>query len=276
MFNKAFVEMGITTDTELWSVEEYGELLRIGGGKERMTHYFTNKAPDTPAWASKTDEERVEMIKDLHKLKTAMFLEAVEAGELALRPGVRRLVAEAFEAGVKVAVCSTSNEKAVAGIVRLLGPDYADNIPIFAGDVVPRKKPDPAVYTLAAETLDVSPARCVVVEDSNIGLRAAKAAGMRCVVTESGYTAGEDFALADAIFPEIGDEGSEQFSLQELTTPGAYWLNPPLPIDEEGNWYEGAGEDDAEGQTDSYGDDGMTAAERAILEDMDGPRRPSR
>lgn len=48
------------------------------------------------------------------------------------------------------------------------------------------------------------------------GLRAAKAAGMRCVVTESGYTAGEDFALADAIFPEIGDEGSEQFSLQEL------------------------------------------------------------
>lgn len=60
------------------------------------------------------------------------------------------------------------------------------------------------------------------------------------------------------------------------TTPGAYWLNPPLPIDEEGNWYEGAGEDDAEGQTDSYGDDGMTAAERAILEDMDGPRRPSR
>lgn len=39
---------------------------------------------------------------------------------------------------------------------------------------------------------------------------------MRCVVTESGYTAGEDFALADAIFPEIGDEGSEQFSLQEL------------------------------------------------------------
>ena len=134
-----------------------------------MTHYFTNKAPDTPAWASKTDEERVEMIKDLHKLKTAMFLEAVEAGELALRPGVRRLVAEAFEAGVKVAVCSTSNEKAVAGIVRLLGPDYADNIPIFAGDVVPRKKPDPAVYTLAAETLDVSPSRCVVVEDSNIG-----------------------------------------------------------------------------------------------------------
>ena len=57
------------------------------------------------------------------------------------------------------------NEKAVAGIVQLLGPDYADNIPIFAGDVV-RASPTP--YTLAAE-LDVSPARCVVVEDSNIG-----------------------------------------------------------------------------------------------------------
>ena len=215
-FNKAFVQMGVTADPELWGVEEYGELLRIGGGKERMTHYFTNSAPETPAWAGKSEEGRVEMVKALHKLKTELFLEQVAAGELALRPGVQRLVKEAFDANVKVAVCSTSNEKAVAGIVAMLGPAYADNIPIYAGDVVPRKKPDPAVYMLAAEELGVEAKRCVVVEDSNIGLRAAKAAGMRCVVTQSGYTADEDFSIADAVFPEIGDDGAEQFSLQEL------------------------------------------------------------
>jgi HAD superfamily hydrolase (TIGR01509 family) len=216
-FNKAFVQMGVTADPELWGVEEYGELLRIGGGKERMTHYFTNSAPETPAWAGKSEEGRVEMVKALHKLKTELFLEQVAAGELALRPGVQRLVKEAFDADVKVAVCSTSNEKAVAGIVAMLGPAYADNIPIYAGDVVPRKKPDPAVYMLAAEELGVEAKRCVVVEDSNIGLRAAKAAGMRCVVTQSGYTADEDFSIADAVFPEIGDDGAEQFSLQELS-----------------------------------------------------------
>lgn len=58
--------------------------------------------------------------------------------------------------------------------------------------------------------------RCVVIEDSHIGLRAARAAGMRCIVTTSGYTADEDFSLADAVFDCIGDN----FSMLDLTTPG--------------------------------------------------------
>ena len=146
---------------------------------------------------------------ELHKLKTALFVELVERGELPLRPGVARLVAEAREAGVKarraapklkplrsaelrcalaqIAVCSTSNEASVSGIVRVgLGADVAKVMRVFAGDVVPRKKPDPAIYLLAAKELGVEPGRCVVVEDSHIGVRAAKAAGMRCMVTTSG------------------------------------------------------------------------------------------
>ncbi len=51
--------------------------------------------------------------------------------------------------------------------------------PLPPGDVVPKKKPDPAIYLLAAKELGVDPARCCVVEDSGIGLKAAKAAGMR-------------------------------------------------------------------------------------------------
>lgn len=59
-----------------------------------------------------------------------------------------------------------------------------------------------------------------MIEDSGIGLRAAKAAGMRCIVTESRYTAGENFDNADAVFDCIGDAGDERFSLNDLTTPG--------------------------------------------------------
>lgn len=62
--------------------------------------------------------------------------------------------------------------------------------------------------------------RCVVIEDSQIGLRAAKAAGMHCIVTESRYTAGEDFDSADAVVDCIGDAGEERFSLEDLATPG--------------------------------------------------------
>ena len=59
--------------------------------------------------------------------------------------------------------------------------------------------------------------RCVVIEDTNIGVVAARAAGMRCVVTVSSYTKDEDFTIADAVFDQI--EGN--FVIDDLTTPGA-------------------------------------------------------
>ena len=96
---------------------------------------------------------------------------------------------DAFADGVLVAICSTSNEAAVTTIARkLLGEERLGKIKIFAGDVVKNKKPAPDVYLLAASTLNVAPSRCWVVEDSEIGLKAAKAAGMKCVVTKSIYT----------------------------------------------------------------------------------------
>ena len=66
-----------------------------------------------------------------------------------------------------------------------------------------KKKPSPDIYLLAAKSLGVDPARCWVVEDSNIGFRAAKAAGMRCVVTKSIYTENEDFEGADVIVKDL-------------------------------------------------------------------------
>jgi beta-phosphoglucomutase-like phosphatase (HAD superfamily) len=53
------------------------------------------------------------------------------------------------------------------------------------GDIVPKKKPAPDIYLLAAKELGVDPARCVVVEDSHIGVKAAVAAGMTVFVTKS-------------------------------------------------------------------------------------------
>lgn len=208
-FNDTFAEkeLGVT-----WDVDLYGELLKIGGGKERMTAYFNKTG--WPDKAPKTEEERKDFIASLHKRKTDLFMVLIEKKLLPLRPGVARLIDEALSKGVKVAVCSTSNEKAVSAIVSfLLGSDRAEKIKIFAGDVVPRKKPDPAIYLLAADTLGIEPSSCVVVEDSAIGLAAAKSAGMKCIVTKSGYTAEEDFLMADAVFECIGDPPEANFDL---------------------------------------------------------------
>ncbi|GLJ16389.1 hypothetical protein SUGI_0278000 [Cryptomeria japonica] len=209
-FNEAFQEKGLNVS---WDVELYGELLKTGGGKERMTAYFNKTGwPDaTP----NTEGERKEFIASLHKRKTELFMSLIEKRLLPLRPGVARIIDEALTDGVKVAVCSTSNEKAVSAIVQgLLGSERAQRMSIFAGDIVPRKKPDPAIYILAATTLGVNTSRCVVIEDSAIGLAAAKAAGMKCIVTKSGYTAEEEFDKADAIFDYIGDPPNVQFDLE--------------------------------------------------------------
>lgn len=197
-FNEAFRQLGIDC---IWDVARYGELLTTGGGKERMRRHF-----DETQWPVPT-AERDELIARLHRIKTDAFMALIESGALPLRPGVARLIDEAHGAGIKVAVCSTSNERAVGAVVReLLGPERADRIRIFAGDIVPRKKPDPAIYQLAAETLKLDPSKAVVVEDSHIGLSAAKGAGMKCIVTISTYTDGENFSQADHVVSDL-DQG---------------------------------------------------------------------
>ena len=71
-----------------------------------------------------------------------------------------KITGEAIAKGVPVAVCSTSNERAVSTIVRvLLGPEVEAKMRVFAGDIVKAKKPSPDIYNLAAETLQVNPSR---------------------------------------------------------------------------------------------------------------------
>lgn len=190
-FNLAFKERGFE---DVWDEELYGKLLETGGGKERMTVYWNDKG-DWPAEVGEDAEKRVEMVKGLHKRKTELFMQLVADGSVPLRPGVKRLVKEARDAGVVVAVCSTSNEKAVQAIVDQLGED-GEGVEVFAGDVVEKKKPAPDIYLLAKERLGVDVDKVCVVEDSFIGLSAARAARMACLVTKSYYTKDEDFSEA--------------------------------------------------------------------------------
>jgi len=208
-FNRAFAAKGLPVE---WGVDLYGRLLRIAGGKERMQHYF-----DERGWPAGV-ADRDAFIKELHRLKTDLFLELIEAGQLPLRPGVARLVDEAIAAGVVLAVCSTSNERAVNLVVeRMLGPARkARFAAILAGDVVSRKKPDPQIYNLARERLGLGRGEGIVVEDSLSGLAAAKAAGLHCVITTNHYTEGEDFAEADAVYPELGDPPNVRVRLADL------------------------------------------------------------
>lgn len=208
-FNRMWREMGVPWE---WSVEEYGRKLAIGGGKERMLSLF-GEAPFLAAWpqAPTTLEARKETVAGWHKRKSAIYKEIIASGRIPPRPGVKRLSEEALAAGWTLAVASTSAPESVDAVLRhAVGEATAARFSlVLAGDCVKAKKPAPDIYLLAAEKLAVEPARCVVVEDSNNGLVAAAAAGMKCVVTVSGYTRGEDFSAASIVVTCLGDPGGE-------------------------------------------------------------------
>ncbi|WP_282610968.1 HAD-IA family hydrolase [Pelagibius sp. Alg239-R121] len=206
-FNEAFAKKDLKVS---WSPERYGELLHTAGGKERMRRHF-----DETGWPV-AERDRDGFIKDLHKLKTDLFMALIADGKLPLRPGIARIMREAIDAGVTIAVCSTSNERAVQSIVDvLLGADVAPHVTVFAGDMVKAKKPDPEIYLMAVNRLQLDPAKCLVVEDSHIGLTAADAAGIRCLVTKSSYTEQEDFRAATKVVSELG-EGASALELPDL------------------------------------------------------------
>ena len=208
-FNRAFQALGIDAD---WDVDLYGELLVIGGGKERMRHYF-----DTYGWPKGRPESKDELIALLHKTKTDIFTDIIASGQLPLRPGIARIVDEAIAAGVRLGVCTTSAPKAIDGVLDLFGPERKAKFEfVHAGDVVSKKKPDPEIYELAKQTLGLPARECVVVEDSRNGLLAATGAGLPTLITTSTYTKDEDFTGALEVVPELGDPPNVRITLGDL------------------------------------------------------------
>ncbi len=222
-FNATFAEFGLPVR---WDEQEYAERLKIGGGKERMASLFAD--PDFVAAANipAGEAERAELLVTWHRSKTAWFRKLVSDGQLPPRPGISRIIPAALAAGWTVAVASTSAGESVRAVLEhAVGAETADRIPLFVGDVVPAKKPDPAIYLLAVAELGLDPADTLVIEDSRNGLLAATRAGLPCLVTVNGYTRGENFAEAVLVVSELGDPDRppiEVLANRSSAEPGDY------------------------------------------------------
>lgn len=198
-FNRVFARHGLDWH---WSMEDYRELVKTTGGKERMkAHQAT-----LPADARRLSDEE---IAEMHKEKTAIYGEILAAGELELRPGVEGTIRAARNAGLKVAVATTTNLPNVEALTQCCWGKPAEEVfdVIAAGDQVKAKKPAPDVFELALERLGLEAAECMAFEDSLNGVRSAKGARLRVVVTPSIYTDDQDFSMAQLVRPTLEDVG---------------------------------------------------------------------
>ena len=229
-FNQMFAEFGLPVR---WSLDTYRRKVLIGGGKERLASLLT---PEFAAAAGLPSDAAGQQaaVAAWHRRKTEIYTGLVASGAVPPRSGVARIVAEAQAAGWRVAVASTSAEVSVrATLERAVGADRARSVEVFAGDVVPRKKPAPDIYLLAIDRLGVPADQAVVIEDSRNGLLAAVGAGLTCVITVNDFTESEDFSQAALVVSALGDPGGEAASVlanASRARPGAWITLADLAI----------------------------------------------
>jgi HAD superfamily hydrolase (TIGR01509 family) len=207
-FNQTFQDFGLPVE---WSEEVYAKKLEIAGGKERMASELTRDFVHANGLPEDAEGQAIELAR-WHRRKTQIYTDMVAAGLLPTRPGIRRVITAAQDAGWALGVASTSAEPSVRAILeQAVGPDRAARFDlVLAGDIVARKKPAPDIYLLALQRLGVPAEQTLVVEDSRNGLLAARGAGLRCVMTVNGYTEEEENSEAILVVTSLGDPDGER------------------------------------------------------------------
>jgi beta-phosphoglucomutase-like phosphatase (HAD superfamily) len=199
-FNHAFKEAGLDWH---WDVPLYTDLLEISGGKERLLHYWKRVHPDVKAVTAQAINEKVELI---HEIKTAAYESSVNSGAVSLRPGVLGLMDAALQAGLQLAIATTTSPVNIAALLRhAIGSDWRLNFSAIGdASTAPIKKPHPQVYLQMLEALQITSRQCIAFEDSSNGLRAARAAGLATIITPNSFTAHHDFSGALKVLPDLG------------------------------------------------------------------------
>jgi len=216
-YNKAFASRGLklpSGESVEWGPKFYDELSNtIGGGKPKMNYYFNNLAKSWPISnkpykpVPKTDKEKADLVDLLQDAKTEFYKEIVEKIATA-RPQILEIMDAAIaDPKVKVGICSAATKAGFDKLVNaVVGKDRLKKLDcVIAGDDVSKKKPDPMIYNVAKDKLKVKPENVLVIEDSLVGLKAAKGANMKCLITYTEGTKEADFYGfgADAAVPSL-------------------------------------------------------------------------
>ncbi len=211
-FNRAFEDEGLPWR---WHVDRYAELLRVTGGVERMLHDMDSRA-DAPG----TRDARNDLARRLHRRKNVHYAERMRTHGIALREGVRELIDECHTRGVRQGIVTTTSRTNVEALLAShLGAAWATWFAVVVcGEDVRTKKPAPDAYVLALRVLGLPSKACVAIEDSPVGVAAARAAGVPVVVTRSVYFDRDAIEGAIAVGPGLHQRDGWHPALEVGTT----------------------------------------------------------
>jgi HAD superfamily hydrolase (TIGR01509 family) len=158
--------------------------------KEKLQGYFDAEGIDADA-------------KAVYRERNDLMLTMACEDGVPEMPGLRELIAHAQSLDMKLAVASASSPGRVAVFLGQSGIRDVFDVVVDGGDVE-KGKPDPEIFLLAAERLGLEPGECLVLEDSENGLRAAASAGMPAImVPDRVEPSDEARGLAAAVLPSL-------------------------------------------------------------------------
>jgi len=181
-----FTELGLNisddqhkTYTGTSSVEMWTEIIKA------------NQLEISPAEITHTNHERY-----IRYLKTLKMLPVID--------GVKELIKSLFQSGKKLVLASSSSREQIEFILRRLNiRTYF--LHIVSGAELPKSKPHPMIFLKAAALAHAEPKQCLVIEDSNHGVTAAKAAGMKCIGFMNPNSGNQDLTQADFRITDFRD-----------------------------------------------------------------------
>jgi len=170
-FNLAFKDFDLDW---YWNEKNYLELLKISGGLNRIIYYRNLTESEI------TDET----CTNLQTRKRHHYKSLIKCGKIKIRHGVKRLIKEISNYDIKQLIVTTSGRESLEPFLHSSMQSHLEFFSqIITFEDVRNHKPSPDAYKLAIQLSKESHENCIAIEDSNIGVQAAKAANLNCLMT---------------------------------------------------------------------------------------------
>lgn len=200
---------GLMIDTEMLHSEAHGEVIKQYGKKPEI-----KKETGIVHIVGKSILENSEIIKEQYNINQSARILEIEKGEAYLkllkerkikpRAGLKNLIKLLKEKNIKLAIGSSGIKQGILSILQNIQESNSFSV-IVSGDDVKNQKPHPDIFLKAAKDLQVNPSECLVLEDAQPGIEAAKAAGIKSIAVPNEYTKNQDFSKASLIMDSLED-----------------------------------------------------------------------
>ena len=184
-FNQAFAEAGLDWD---WNTEEYRRLLTKSGGCERIQDFATRRDSEVNA-------------EQLHQQKTIIFDRLMANETILLRPGAANIIRYALDNRLRLGFVTTTSEANIDAVFFAVANQLNRSDFNFIGNnkIASNTKPNPEIYLKALSELQLDAQHCIAIEDTQISMRAALAADIRCIAFPGAFAEDNDFSGAALI-----------------------------------------------------------------------------